>query len=169
MERDGKEAVLLARAELETLTPLRGNCGRYCGAACCDADETFENGMLLLPYEDELYDEPIEGFPFHLRPDNTLYLGGKALVCEGECRREARPFACRVFPLRLRVSEDNVKAELDPRAWAVCPLCERGGVKGMSAEFVAAAERAGRILLENPVIKKALLREQKTLDESRHL
>ena len=35
---------------LGDLTPLKSNCGKLCGAACCESDETGENGMLLFPY-----------------------------------------------------------------------------------------------------------------------
>ena len=34
---------------LGDLTPLKSNCGKLCGAACCESDETGENGMLLFP------------------------------------------------------------------------------------------------------------------------
>ena len=36
------ERILSARKALETLTPLRGDCGRKCGAACCHPDEDGE-------------------------------------------------------------------------------------------------------------------------------
>ena len=44
----GTERILAARQALETLTPLRGDCGRTCGAACCRPDEDGNGGMLLL-------------------------------------------------------------------------------------------------------------------------
>ena len=84
-----------ARAILENVTPLKKNCGRLCDAACCQSDESGENGMLLFPYEECFYEKPIEGFPFHLAEDDTLFKGGKRLVCEGVCPREHRPLACR--------------------------------------------------------------------------
>lgn len=163
------QAVLQAREKLEKLTPLKGNCGRYCGAACCEADESGLNGMLLLPGEDELYEEESEDFPFSLEADDTLLEGGYRLVCEGTCRRDRRPLACRIFPLRIRIEGENVRAEIDPRAWAVCPLPERGGLRAMDPAFIAAVEEAGRTLIAQPEIRQALLREQKTIDESRQL
>ena len=51
---------------LGDLTPLKSNCGKLCGAACCESDETGENGMLLFPYEEWFYRKPIPDFPFHL-------------------------------------------------------------------------------------------------------
>jgi len=164
-----------ARAALADRTPLRIDCGRLCGAACCQADETGENGMLLFPFEEKLYRKPIEGFDFRLADDDTLYKGGKRLICEGECPREHRPLACRMFPLRVHVYEDEqsdaarVKAEIDPRAWAVCPLPEQGGLRTMSPEFVAAVEQAGRLMCRNVYLLEALLNEQRMLDETRTL
>ena len=56
LARPGAVKVLeAARKELETLTPLKINCGKLCGGACCqpDPEEEGENGMLLLPFEEE--------------------------------------------------------------------------------------------------------------------
>ena len=47
-------AVQEARALLENATPLKGDCGRLCRAACCAGDE--ETGMLLFPGEETLYE-----------------------------------------------------------------------------------------------------------------
>ena len=154
-----------AREKLSALTPLKTNCGKLCGGACCEPDESGENGMLLFPYEEELYREPIEGFPFHLIDDDTLFKGGKRFVCEGRCSREHRPLACRLFPLRIRLESDETgdetkaRAELDPRAWAVCPLLEQGGMRAMSQEFIQAVENAGDALAKNVYMLEALHNE----------
>lgn len=160
---------------LEAVTPLKSNCGRICGAACCQPDESGENGMLLFPYEDELYKKPVEGFPFHLADDDTLFKGGKRLVCEGECPREHRPLACRMFPLRVHLQADDAGehvhavAELDPRAWCVCPLLEQGGLRAMSLAFIEAVQAAGERLARNTTMLEALYNEQRLLDEMRRL
>ena len=169
---NAQEILLQARALLATLTPLKSNCGKLCGGACClpDPEEEGENGMLLFPHEEELYAEPIEGFPFHLSDDDTLFEGGKRLVCEGKCTRENRPLACRIFPLRMSVQKDgSVEAEIDPRAWWICPLCEMGGMRAMSGEFVKAVKEAGTLLCQNDELRAALEREQQLIDETRHL
>ena len=46
-------AVLTARALLSNLTPLKSDCGRLCGGACCQGDDA--TGMLLFPGEEALY------------------------------------------------------------------------------------------------------------------
>ena len=160
-----------ARDLLQNLTPLRNNCGGYCGAACCKADESGENGMLLFPGEEKFYEKP--SFACRLFPDDTLFHGGKRLVCEGICRREERPLACRLFPLRLKVREKDgtllVKPEIDPRSWCVCPLPERGGMRGMDPAFTQACLQAGKLLLKDAALREALQNEQRMLDETRVL
>lgn len=164
-----------AKEALGNWTPLKINCGKICGGACCEPDESGENGMLLFPFEEELYKDPIEGFPFRLADDDTLFKGGKRFICEGKCRRDLRPLACRLFPLRIRLETDetgdetHAVAELDPRAWAVCPLLEQGGMRAMSQDFIHAVEAAGNALCKNVYMLEALHNEQKLLDEMRQL
>ena len=160
-----------ARELLENETPLRIDCGRLCEGACCRADESGENGMLLYPFEERLYRKPIDGFAFHLVDDDTLFKGGKRLVCEGTCPREHRPLACRIFPLRIRLQYDEMGAhthavaELDPRSRAVCPLPTEGGLQAMRPEFVQAVEAAGNALCGSVYMIEALDNEQKLVDE----
>lgn len=168
------KALTAAREELKDLTPLKINCGKLCGGACCEPDETGENGMLLFPFEESFYQKPIEGMPFHLASDDSLYKGGRRFVCEGKCVRSERPLACRLFPLRIRVEVDendetHAKAEIDPRAWCVCPILEQGGLRAMSQEFVKAVERAGEHLIQNTYLLEALYNEQRMIDEMRQL
>lgn len=159
-----------ARELLRDVTPLKRNCGKLCGGACCQADETGENGMLLFPREEAFYASPIEGFPFRLAEDDTLYEGGKRFVCEGSCVREHRPLACRIFPLRMAVDANNhVTAEIDPRAWCVCPLLEQGGLRAMSQDFANAVAQAGGLLSQEPELLTALQNEQRLMDEMRQL
>lgn len=170
-------AIREARALLDMETPLKTNCGKLCGGACCLPEEDGENGMLLFPYEEKLYARPIAGFSFHLAGDDTLRKGGFRLVCEGACPREHRPLACRLFPLRIRMECDplgndtHAIAEIDPRAWAVCPLPEEGSgrLNAFQPSFVQAVENAGNVLLQNVYMLEFLTAEQKWLDEMRRL
>ncbi len=86
-----KETVLAARELLHTLTPLKTDCGKLCGGACCQGDDA--TGMLLFPGEDALY----ENCAFAKVLSADFSLGGtpaRLLVCQGHCERENRPLAC---------------------------------------------------------------------------
>ena len=137
------EAVLAARDMLDAVTPLRADCGRYCGGACCQSDEDGQGGMLLFPGEEALYQELPEGFS--LARDDTVLPGAYLLTCGGVCDRRQRPLACRLFPLL----PDRAGCRMDRRGWAVCPLMASGKA-GLSRAFVEAVEAAGRILYRCP-------------------
>ena len=130
------------REKLQDLTPLKRDCGRVCGAACCRSLPGEETGMLLFPGEEAFYaDDPafriVEG------------AAGKILVCEGRCEREKRPLACRLFPLLPLEDEDGqMAARMDLRARAVCPL-SRDGVDGLRGDFRMVVEEVGRQLMED--------------------
>ena len=152
-------AVLAARELLHDLTPLKTDCGRLCQAACCQGDEN--TGMLLFPEEDMLYEHC--SFADVLPLDYAL--GGtqaKLFVCRGRCEREARPLACRLFPLFLKFKEDGVsKMRIDVRAKSICPLTDYG-IKSLNPDFKQAARKAYDLLLEDEVCAAYL----KALDEA---
>ena len=139
-------SVLAARELLRELTPLKTDCGRLCGGACCDGDDA--TGMLLFPGEDALY----ASCDFARVIPADFALGSedvKLLVCTGCCERDNRPLACRLFPLFLTFKEDGVtKMRLDRRAKAVCPLTDYG-IKSLDPEFKQAARQAYDLLLED--------------------
>ena len=98
-------------------TPLGdADCGKLCGKICCrQIFEDDENGMLLYPGEEAMY-EDAPGW-MHLKKvnyrDNETTLNDNQsalfdekkckptylLICNGKCDRDRRPLACRVFPL----------------------------------------------------------------------
>lgn len=113
----------LAYRYLESITPLRWDCGKICGKACCKGDE--HAGMWLLPGEEKLLQDRTE---FSIRPcrDNGGY---PLLVCQDFCDRKYRPFACRIYPFFPLVIEDEkkgleIRIICDPRAMNQCPLAQ---------------------------------------------
>lgn len=154
---DALSCVLSAREILMNITPLKSDCGKCCGAACCDCDEDGQGGMVLFPGEEKLYENLPEGM--RILPYDDILPGMKLLVCDGKCSRHERPLSCMLFPLTPMVVEtedrDALKVIVDPRAFAVCPLCE-GGVRGMDGEFVRAVREAGRVLCKNAQIRAYL-------------
>lgn len=154
---DALQCVLRAREMMENITPLKTDCGKCCGAACCQSDEDGQGGMVLFPGEEALYRELPEGM--QLTPYDDILPGMQLLICDGLCDRHLRPLSCMLFPLTPVVVEKDGKAGLkvmvDPRAFSVCPLCE-GGVRGMDAQFVETVRAAGKVLCQNSEIRMYL-------------
>lgn len=130
------------RRLLEDVTPLKTDCGRVCGGACCRSLEGETTGMLLFPGEEDLYEEA-EGFS--MQP----VTGGLLLICPGRCDRRERPLACRLFPLLPLLRADGIHVAVDARARAVCPL-SRHGKDALDPAFVEAVRKAGELLAEDP-------------------
>ena len=144
-------AVLCAREALRDATPLLRDCGRYCGAACCQGDEN--TGMLLFPGEEELY----RGCAFgRVVPARYRLAGRRArlFVCRGECPREQRPLSCRLFPARI-LPEGEIA--MDSRAAPVCPIFSSGNA-AFSPAFRKALNQAAEALLSDEVCR-AFLRD----------
>jgi hypothetical protein len=165
LERRGhmtaQEAVAKARECLRTITPLEGDCGLTCSAACCRSVEGEETGMLLFPGEEELY---AQRNGWKILPAQN----GKVVVCPGRCVREERPLSCRFFPLLPVVRDGTVRAAMDQRARVVCPLFD-DGVRGLSEAFRESVRKAGRILMEAEETAKTLEEMTRQQDELKAL
>lgn len=155
------DALRKAREMLETVTPLKTDCGRVCGARCCRSLEGEETGMLLFPGEEACYaGKP--GWKLRKTPSGTL------LVCPGDCARDERPLACRIFPLLPVVREEGVRVALDLRAAAVCPL-RRRGLAALDPAFRMAVREAGGALMGEARQAAFLRRLTEEQDELRRL
>lgn len=168
------EAVEQARALLETLTPLKRDCGRLCGARCCRSLEGEETGMVLFPGEEEAYDG-LEGWSVKaVKSGESSSEDGapedKIVICPGTCARERRPLSCRLFPLLPEIGPDGgVRVWMDQRARAVCPL-SRQGVSALDPDFAAAVKTAGELLAadeESAAVLARLTKENQELREIR--
>lgn len=143
-----RERLMRARALLAGSTPMARDCGRLCGAACCQPDADGQGGAYLFPGEEELLG-PLE---WARVVSDRRELGGKTarmLVCQGQCDRDRRPLGCMIFPLTPQTDENGgVEVRFDRRARAMCPLL-RHGLSGMRRDFVADVERALRLIAED--------------------
>lgn len=154
------DALRKARMWLSNVTPLKNDCGRLCGAACCEADEDGQGGMLLFPGEEEIYSPLPEGF----RITDTEQ--GRLLTCEGRCDREMRPLSCMLFPVWIfpkgeMGAEFCVKA--DRRGCAVCPLIPQG-VKALNPDFIAAVKQAAGELWKSDAQRAFLIQVASYID-----
>ena len=150
-----------AREKLKSVTPLKKDCGRVCGAACCRSPEGEETGMLLFPGEEELY----AGKDGWIIRETAA---GPMVICPGECERDERPLACRIFPLLPVIRDGAVKVAADQRARAVCPLLKQG-IRGMDPAFTEAVREAGRMLAEVPEERAFLEKLTEEQDELKAL
>ena len=155
------DRLLTARALLDSLTPLRTDCGSICGCRCCASAEGEETGMLLFPGEEAYYAD-LPGYRLEATAQGTL------LICPGRCNRADRPLSCRLFPLLPVVRQDGVKVAMDLRAKAVCPLA-RQGRSALREEFVQAVRQVGNLLCEDEEQRAFLLGLTRQQDELRAL
>ena len=67
-------------------TPLSVDCGKLCGAACCESDDEEETGMYLFPGEEKLF---MGNADFKIIDSEFLYgeKRAKILICKGFCKR----------------------------------------------------------------------------------
>lgn len=155
--------VSAAREKLKNVTPLKKDCGRFCGARCCRSAETEETGMLLFPGEADAYADK-EGW--QIFPTGR----GKLVVCSGICDRDERPLSCRLFPLLPLIGENGaIRVVTDQRARTVCPLA-RQGKSALDPAFIDVVREAGELLAreeEQVLFLKMLEEEQQELKELR--
>ena len=133
-----------AYAEIGALTPLATDCGRLCGAACCEPDEDGQGGVFLFPGEAERLEDINWG---EIEAERPGWIA-PVLRCAFPCDRERRPLGCRIFPLTPTIGKDGLwTVRMDVRARPMCPLAA-SGVRGLSGDFVRAVRRAIRVIAE---------------------
>lgn len=119
------------------------DCGRLCDGLCCRGDC---KGMWLYPDEVDLFKNK-EGFEICETEGNYGY---PMVICNGECDRDERPLACRIFPLFPIVTEENgeikVRVIRDPRA-GMCPIIRESRV--VTPSFVRNVRMAARYLIRD--------------------
>lgn len=117
---DNREIIIKKAYELlERVTPVSYDCGNICEKKCCRGSS--HDGMLLLPGEDELFCDK-DGFSVYYDDRYSCF----AVSCKGECNRDLRPFACRIFPYFIYMNEDKATVAPDIRAISFCPLLDKG-------------------------------------------
>ena len=144
---------------LDKTTPLRFDCGKLCGRACCQnlpaGEEAGEDsGMYLFPGEEKALQAAsflnIIPVDFEFSPDSSIFLA----TCKGQCDRNLRPLACRIFPLAPYLTpKDILVIRMDPRAIPICPLAGEPDRNNLHPDFVNAVRKACRLLTGDSQIK----------------
>ena len=133
-----------AYATIGAHVPMAFDCGNLCEKACCLPDEDGQGGVHLFPGEEAL----VAGCDWcHMEnPDGSI---APILVCDGPCDRDARPLACRIFPLTPVFHAGRLALRMDARARAMCPLAMRGP-RALNPEFCRAVLGALRGIAADP-------------------
>ncbi len=156
---DRKDLYQTAYTILNKSTPLRTDCGRLCNQACCDshpnATEEDTLGMYLFPGEEVILRQvsflKIEPVRFTLNNRREILLA----TCQGECERNYRPLACRIFPLTpYLTNKDILITQIDPRAAPICPLANHLDRTQLNQDFIKNVRKVGRLLITEPDIKQ---------------
>lgn len=131
-------------------TPLKKDCGKICGGACCKGDS--DTGMLLFPFESS---------NFQVKEKD----GVRLCVCEGECNRKDRPLSCRIFPFFPYVTtEGKIKVIPDIRGANVCPLIAHFNETDFDRGFLYRVKKVGRLLYEDEQCREFLVDTSREID-----
>lgn len=147
-----------AYSEIGALTPISADCGKLCGAKCCQGDENM--GMILFPGEEKL----MKAYGFPVRETKMNGVPVFFTTCPGRCKRPYRPLSCRIYPLAPDFRDGELKIAEDPRAKMSCPLLVAHAVED---KFYDAVLRAFTILTEDPTICEMLTEYTAMLDKYR--
>ena len=132
-----------AYSAIGNLTPIKNaDCGKLCDKVCCEGKEA---GMLLFPGEEIMF-LGLRGF--EIEEIEYMEISGiKLLLCDGECDRAIRPFACRIFPVAPGIDKNGfVFVRPDLRGRRMCPIWD---LKHVDKTFVEAVKKAFRLLAED--------------------
>ncbi len=146
---------------LDRVSPLKGDCGKLCGAVCCTCtDEDLELGIYLLPGEEKLFTrkedwlewsaEQAEDFDFPDSWKGKIYF----VKCKTPpfCHRSMRPLQCRFFPLEPHLTQDGILQLIlsaVPLPYS-CPIITEK--LPLTEEFIQATYTVWSHLLRDPLI-----------------
>lgn len=152
---------------LNRVSPIDGDCGRLCGAACCTCEDSVndgsgdELGIYLYPGEEKIHSrkedwldwtvEDAEDYDF---PDSWI---GKIYFVKCKtppiCPRNMRPLQCRTYPLAPYLSEDGVLELVynDEELPYSCPLID--DAIPLNDDFVKATLTVWTHLVRDPYIR----------------
>ncbi len=177
---------------LDRATPVEGDCGKMCGAACCAIDgkwdaevvnpefkqscDDLDLVMHLMHGEEQMHDMDDEwleweaGDPeeYGLSEDWTrpFYM----VKCHGahSCKRNLRPIQCRTFPLTPYLSEEGeLKMIVFPENLPyICPIIEKK--LEMDPEYIKNAYKAWKMLIGDDAIYDMVYEDSRVRDEENH-
>ncbi|MDO4488446.1 MAG: hypothetical protein Q4B67_05115 [Eubacteriales bacterium] len=159
---------------LDTVNPLKTDCGLQCNAACCRQDASEEEmGIYLLPGEASIHDksnpwltwseeDPEEsGFPESWTEPVDF------VCCHGPetCNRKMRPIQCRTYPLTPHLTEDGKLYMLinDMELPYECPLVKN--FDRIEPEFIEVSLKAWKELIKDKRVYDLVYEDSRIRDE----
>ena len=166
---------------LDRVSPVPFDCGRICGAVCCQQEEGEEMGLFLLPGEEKIHDKKdawlsweeldTEEYDFPASWKGKVFF----VNCRGpeHCRRSLRPIQCRTFPLkpclarevedpsRILYREEGEELALilsDDALPYHCPLIESRAK--LDEAFIKATYTVWKHLMRDPLIYDLLAKKK---------
>ncbi len=150
----------------DQVTPLREkDCGQLCGSLCC-TDWTpgvglylYPGEQLLLAEEPWLHNQNQQAEP---TPEGSSNQGNRFIICDENCPRHLRPFACRTFPLTAHLNDSGqLNLVLDKRGQMICPLVQSGMPEILSAQFKHIMKRVWQRLLCIEEIRTSIIKQSR--------
>jgi len=136
---------------LSEYTPLTVDCGVLCNCACCKGDINI--GMRLFPFEETKLNV------------TKIDKNNRLAVCNGECNRNERPLACRIFPFFPTVDEKGrIFVELDYRAYRLCPIVTHYDELLFDPKFLKAVKKVGKLLAKDEICREFLIESTNEID-----
>lgn len=144
---------------LGELTPLAGDCGLLCGKKCCSLREDGR-GVYLFPGEEKLFVGETRWCRVEEHPREISYFTGRnslILNCRGECPRDKRPLACRLFPLSPRLDQSGqLEIVFDADAMFICPLVRLGDREALVPAFWEAVQKVWQELIKHGPVRESV-------------
>ncbi len=154
------------------VTPLEDDCGLLCGSICCRPDLKNSLGVYLFPGEEALFDQDQGWFSRECHdpaeydfPENWTD-PVHFIKCCAPCPREARPLACRFFPLAPHLLSDGTLLLIHETARLPykCPLITRQ--LPLRGDFTDTVALAWRELLKDPRIRRLVEEDSRERERS---
>lgn len=151
---------------LDSVTPLRIDCGQLCDGACCKVTDEI-TGMYLFPGENVMY-EPMPSWG-EIHEIDFTYDGGKSVdlfTCIGTCDRLLRPLSCRIFPLVPYAKRgEGLQILMDVRGKGMCPLATAMKIEDLDSEFVEKVTLAMQLCMKVRQIREFIYSLSESIDE----
>lgn len=144
--------------KLNSVSPIDGDCGKLCEAACCTSTDP-DMGIYLLPGEEQLVMDAADDFEIEVEDaceyevprswEGNLYF--IRCVNPGKCNRFYRPIQCKMYPLEPHMANGKLSLILSSvKTPYVCPLISKK--MRLDPIFIKTVYEVWHELIDDPLI-----------------